>query len=407
MVVMKHGLSPARLERVGAVLRGYVDRGEVAGAVALVHRHDQEACFFAVGARDRALGEPMKRDTIFRWASMTKPIIAAALLTFVEENQIRLFDAVDRWLPELANRKVMRNPSGALDDLVPSPRPITLHDLLAYQMGIGWGPSALGGRLMALTAGPVGTALKLGKEALAPDAWMAKLGAMPLPYAPGERWLYHTPGDVAGVLLSRMSGKSLEAVLRERIFEPLGMADASFHVPAAKRSRLAVMYTKEPGQERLIVADGAENTQLGAPPIFESGGGGLVGTLDDFQRFGRMLLRQGELDGVRILSRKTVEAMTTDYLTAEQHLHPFANFDRYDLDGSAMWSHRGFGYGVSVRTSRVGLGPSAGSRGISRTPTAPVGFAFNLNSSAKTSPALSSISPCANGSKPSREAFTW
>jgi CubicO group peptidase (beta-lactamase class C family) len=355
------GMSPRRLGRVTAVLQRAVDRGEIAGVVALTHRRGHEAFFAALGDRDREAGRPMERDTIFRLASMTKPIVAAALLTAVEEGLIRLFDPVDEWLPELSRRQVMRDPDGPVDDVYPSPRPITLHDLLTFRMGLGWAPSTLRGRLFALTSSPLAETQSVpGATPLPPDAWMARLGEMPLIHEPGARWLYHTPADVAGVLLARLTGGTLEQALRERILEPLGMRDTGFSVPPEKLHRMAVLYGR--GREgRLSVRDGGESTRWATPPVFESGGGGLVGTVDDFQRFGRMMLGRGALDGVRVLSRRTWEAMTTDHLTPEQRTHPFASFDRYDLDGSAMWTHRGFGYGLSVRTGRVGLGPSVGS----------------------------------------------
>jgi CubicO group peptidase (beta-lactamase class C family) len=166
--------------------------------------------------------------------------------------------------------------------------------------------------------------------------------------------------DILGVLIARIAEKPLETFLQERIFTPLGMVDTSFVVPPEKRDRLAVAYAKAaPGE--LTVWDHPQNTRWADLPLFPSGGAGLVSTADDYQRFGRMLLCGGELDGVRLLSRKTVEAMTTDYLTPEQHTHPATMYDRYDVDRSGIWANRGFGYGIGVRTKRIGLGPSMGS----------------------------------------------
>ncbi|GHO85054.1 serine hydrolase domain-containing protein [Dictyobacter formicarum] len=358
----KSGFSQERLGRLSRVLHGYVERGEMAGIVAIIHRHGEEAHVETIGWQDKEAQIPIKRDTIFRIASMTKPIVAAAVLTLVEEGKIRLYDPVDAWLPELANRMVMRDPQGSPDDVYPSPRAITLHDLLTYRLGIGWGASSLRPRIFALTAAPIADVLQIpNRERLAPDAWMARLGEFPLLYEPGTRWLYQVASDILGVLITRITGKPLETFLREYLFEPLGMVDTSFVVPAEKRSRLATFYVSAPGRE-LEMRDHPRNTGWAEPPLFQAGAGGLVSTVDDFQRFGRMLLNKGELDGVRILSRKTVEAMTTDYLTPEQHTHPFSNFDRYDMDPSAgMWDNWGFGYGVAVRTRRIGLGPGVGS----------------------------------------------
>lgn len=163
---------------------------------------------------------------------------------------------------------------------------------------------------------------------------MARLGEFPLLNEPGARWRYQMASDILGVLLARVTGKPLETFLRECLFEPLGMGDTSFAVPAEKRSRLATLYAQA-REGTLTVRDHPQTTLWADPPLFPSGGGGLVSTADDFQRFGRMLLNKGELEGIRILSRKTVEAMTTDYLTPEQHTHTSFAFDRYDSDRSA------------------------------------------------------------------------
>jgi CubicO group peptidase (beta-lactamase class C family) len=355
----KMGLSQERLGRLSSVLHGYVERGEIPGMVALIHRHGEEAYAETIGWQDREAQFPIQRDTLFRIMSMTKPVTTVAALMLVEEGRIRLYDPVDAWLPELAHPMVMRDPAGSPEEVYPAPRSITLHDLLTYRLGIGWGTSSLWPRIFALM--PYPPRLEQG-ERLDPDAWMARLGALPLLYEPGERWLYQVASDVLGVLIARIANQPLETVLRERIFDPLSMVDTSFWVPLEKRSRLAVLYTKGPTGE-LTVADHPQSTGWAEPPLFPSGGAGLVSTADDYQRFGRMLLGKGNLDGVRLLSRKTVEAMTTDYLTPEQHTHPFFEFDRYDADRSEMWTNRGFGYGVAVRTRQVGLGPSVSSFG--------------------------------------------
>jgi CubicO group peptidase (beta-lactamase class C family) len=351
------GLSQERLERLSRALHSYVERGEAAGIVALIHRHGEEAYVDTIGWQDREAQFPMQRDTLFRIMSMTKPVIAVAALMLVEEGRIRLYDPVDAWLPELANRVVMRDPYGSPDDVYPAPRSITLHDLLTYRLGIGWGKSSIRARIFALFTDKSQIEQT---EQLDPDAWMARLGELPLVYEPGARWLYHVASDILGVLIARITGKPLETFLRENIFDPLGMVDTSFAVPSEKRSRLAVLYKQAPTGD-LTVQDHPRSTGWANPPLFPSGGGGLVSSADDYQRFGRMLLNKGELDGTRILSRKTVEAMTTDYLTPEQHTHRSFEFDRVDIGPSEMWDNRGFGYGLAVRTRRTGLGPDVGS----------------------------------------------
>jgi CubicO group peptidase (beta-lactamase class C family) len=301
----------------------------------------------------------MKRNSLFRIMSMTKPITTAAALMLVEEGKIRLYDPVDTWLPELANRMVLRDPSGPLDDVFPASRSITLDDLLTSRLGIGWGEHALQLTLLALLPAPLASPLGVEHaEQLDPDAWMARLGELPLVYEPGTHFLYHIAHEVLGVLIARITGQPLETFLREQIFEPLGMMDTSLTLPEKKRSRLAVAYAPA-STGGLIVVDHPQSTGWTRAPLFPSAGGGLISTADDYQRFGQMLLGKGELDGVRLLSRKTVEAMTTDHLTPEQHSHPF--FDETDFDGSLMWTNKGYGYGVSVRTRQIGLGPSAGS----------------------------------------------
>jgi CubicO group peptidase (beta-lactamase class C family) len=357
--IQKTGLSSERLARLSSVLHDYVERGEIPGIVALIHRHGEEAYTETIGWQDREAQIPIQRDTLFRIMSMTKPVTAVAALMLVEEGRLRLYDPVDAWLPELTHRMVMRDPNGEPAEVYPSPRSITLHDLLTYRLGIGWGTSSLWPRIFALFPYPPHLEQS---ERLDPDAWMARLSALPLLYEPGARWLYEVASDALGVLIARVTSQPLEMVLRQRIFEPLGMRDTSFVVPQDKRSRLAVLYAKTATGE-LTVADHPRSTGWAVPPLFPSGGAGLVSTADDYQRFGRMLLGQGKLDSVRLLSRKTVEAMTTDYLTPEQHTHPFFPFDRYDADWSEMWTNRGFGYGVAVRTRQIGLGPSVGSFG--------------------------------------------
>ncbi|QBD77134.1 class A beta-lactamase-related serine hydrolase [Ktedonosporobacter rubrisoli] len=219
--VQRSGLSHARLERLSRALEGYVERGEFAGVSALLYRHGALAYFDTSGWQDKKAQVPMQRNTIFRLGSMTKPLTNVAALTLVEEGKLRLFDPVDEWLPELGNRMVMRDPNGSPDDVYPSPRPITLHDLLTYRPGIGWGKSSLGSQLFALTAQPVADALQISNaESLTPDAWMARIREFPLVYEPGARWLYHISSDILGILLTRVTGKSLEEALRERVFEP-------------------------------------------------------------------------------------------------------------------------------------------------------------------------------------------
>ncbi|MBY8863133.1 beta-lactamase family protein [Nocardia sp. CA2R105] len=348
---MANGFSADGLALLSRTLTGYADRGEVAGLVAMIHRGGELAQVDTAGWRDREARQPMRRDALFRMASMTKPVTAVAALQLVEQGRIGLSDPVDRWLPELADRKVMRDPQGAPEDVVPASRPITLEDLLTYRFGLGWGRSAIAPQLFSLTADPVASALGIPAESSDPDEWMRRLGELPLIAQPGELWRYHTASDVLGVLIGRITGQPFETVLAERIFEPLGMVDTGFVVPESGRERLTVLYSRV-GE----VLDHPDTTAWAQRPRFASGGAGLVSTVDDYARFARMILGRGELDGTRILTGDTVDAMARDRLTPAQHADPPFNPPM----GQTMWEEQGFGYGVQVRTRQDGIGPGVG-----------------------------------------------
>ncbi len=336
------------------VMRGYVERGELAGVVTLLSRHD-EVQVETIGAQNLATATPIQRETIFRIASMTKPITAAAAMILVEETKLRLDEPVHRWLPELADRKVLRGIDSPLDDTVPAERPIILRDLLTFRLGLG--------AVMAFPdVYPIQKAMAEAGIAPGPrplsfsaDEFMARVGGLPLVHQPGEQWMYHTGSDILGVLIARAAGISLGDFLKERIFEPLAMKDTGFSVPEAKLDRLASCYHADPATGRLAVYDEARGGFWARPPVFESGGGGLVSTADDYLAFGRMLLRYGRHGADRILSRPAVELMTADQLTPEQKASsPFV---------PGFWDTRGWGFGLSVITRRGGVGLSPGSFG--------------------------------------------
>ena len=312
-------LSKERLARMHEVLAGHVSRGDLPGLVALVSRRG-ETHVEAIGTQ--ALGEnvSMRRDTIFRIASMTKTITAAATLVLIEECKLRLDEPVDRLLPELANRRVLKSLEGAVDDTVPAHRPITVRDLLTFRCGYGavmvW-PAKYPIQKAAADAG-----LAPGPDQLdlSSDEFMKRLGTLPLIHQPGERWLYHTGSDILGVLIARASGQSLEAFMRERLFAPLGMKDTGFQVPANKLGRLASAYRMDQQQNKLVFFDDAKNSRWSKPPPFPAGGSGLVSTVDDYHAFCRMMLNKGRHGSQRILSRAAVELMITDQLTAENKI---------------------------------------------------------------------------------------
>ena len=337
------GLSRVRLGRMHDVMAGYVERGEVPGLVTLVSRRG-EVHVDVIGTKAIADTDPMRRDTIFRISSMTKPIIAVATMILVEECKLRLDEPVDRWLPELVERKVLKRLDGPLDDTVPANRPISVRDLLTFRMGFGqmMAPPDAYPILKAANELQIGMGPPSPSTMPAPDEWMRRLGQLPLMYQPGEWWIYNTGSDVLGVLLARASGQPLETFLRERVFEPLGMKDTGFSVPEASLDRLATSYWTDPESGKLVVYDEPRGGQWSRPPAFPSGAGGLVSTIDDYLAFGQMMLSLGKHGNKRLLSRLSVELMTTDQLTPEQKAAPSLIPGFFD-------SH-GWGFGVSVIT---------------------------------------------------------
>ena len=339
------GLSRARLGRMHDVMKGYVERGEVPGLVTLVSRRG-EVHIDAIGTLAYEDSDPIRRDTIFRISSMTKPITAVATMILVEECKVRLDEPVDRLLPELAERQVLKGLDGQLDDTVPANRPITVRDLLTFRMGFGqmMAPPDAYPILKAANEQQIGMGPPSPDMLPAPDEWIRRLGQLPLMHQPGEMWMYNTGSDVLGVLIARASGQQLEAFLRERIFEPLGMKDTGFSVPGHKLDRLATSYWTNFVSGKIEVYDEAEGGQWSRPPAFPSGAGGLVSTIDDYLAFGQMMLSQGKHGNERILSRLSVETMTTDQLTHEQKA----------VSGliSGYFDSHGWGFGVSVVTRR-------------------------------------------------------
>jgi CubicO group peptidase (beta-lactamase class C family) len=338
------GFSELRLARMRHVLSGHVERKEIPGLVALVSHHD-DVHVEVLGTLAFHHPEPMKRDSIFRIASITKPITAVAAMILVEECKLRLDDSIDPWLPELANRRVLKSISSDLDDTVPALRAITVRDLLTYRMGFG--------SVMAMPdTYPIqklireyrigGDGPMLPSAAPSLEEWLQKLGSLPLLAQPGERWMYHVSGDVLGALISRVSGRSLGTFMRERIFDPIGMKDTAFHIPPEKVHRLPAFYFFNRQTNKLDFFDDVANSAWQYEPPFESGGGGLVSTIDDYFAFSRMMLNKGRHGRAQILSRATVELMTSDQLTPEQRT------------GSEIFfgSHSSWGLGMAVDIRR-------------------------------------------------------
>lgn len=337
------GFSKARLARARDIMAGHVERGDVPGLVTLVSRRG-ETHVEALGTTAFGGETAVQRDTIFRIASMTKPVAAAAAMILVEECRLRLEDPVDDLLPELANRQVLKRIDGPLDETVPAERSITVRDLLTFTWGTGqlFEPCPI---QQAMVDQKLGAGPPEPQAAPSPDEWLRRLGELPLMYQPGERWMYNTGSDVLGVLIARASGQPFETFLRERLFEPLGMNDTGFHVPADKLGRFATSYWTNFETGELEVYD-EPSGQWSTPPAFPSGAGGLVSTVDDFLAFGQLLLAGGRYGNERILSRPSVELMTTDHLTDAQKA--VSGFFPDDFVNDS------WGFGVGIVTRRTG-----------------------------------------------------
>lgn len=341
--VRSGGLSAARLERLHDVLGGYVERGELPGFITLIDRRG-EVHVDCVG---------YERDTIFRLASMSKPVAGAAACILVEECAIGLDDPVSKWLPELADLRVLRSIDSPLEDTVPMHRPITLRDLLANTPGTGL-VFADPGTYPIQEAMDRSGAIFGDRRQWSNEKYMQEIGSLPLVHQPGEVWMYNAGSDILGVLVARVSGQSFGQFLEDRLFGPLGMSDSGFAVPEGKVDRLPAAYT--PGDDGLKLEDGAKgDAEFSRPAGFESGAGGLVGTIDDYHTFARMLLSGGAVDNTRLLARPTVEAMTADQLTAEQKARSPWLPD--------WWVSHGWGWGVGTVTRRYATTSTPGQYG--------------------------------------------
>jgi CubicO group peptidase (beta-lactamase class C family) len=351
----RDGLSEAGLRRIRDVLTRHVESGKIPGLVALVGRGG-ETHVEAIGTARHDGGAPMRRNTIFRMASTSKPVTATAAMILLDECRLRLDDPVEPWLPELADRRVLKRVDGPLDDTVPARRPITVRDVLTSTFGLGIDRSLLGAPITNAIF-EQGLTPDLPQPVPEPDEWMRRLGTLPLMHQPGKRWQYQISSDLLGVLVARVSGRSFETFLRERLFEPLGMKDTGFHVPADQIHRLPPLYAPDPLTGEFHVWDEAEGGRHSEPPAFQGGGGGLVSTVDDYHAFFRMLLNRGWHGSERILSGPAVELMTTNRLTPEQNAarNVMATDNVHISFGQGQ--HGGWGVGMAVRTHRGDYAP--------------------------------------------------
>jgi CubicO group peptidase (beta-lactamase class C family) len=347
------GFDAGRLERIGEHLQTrYVDAGRVAGAQVVVARHGAVAYFGSFGHQDLERDVAVRDDTIWRIFSMTKPITGVALMSLFERGRFQLSDPVARYIPEFAALEVREIGEDGTKRLVPPRRPMTVRDALMHMTGLGWG-----GRDT-----PFAARAQAGLEAFAAgitsplDAdWtlatlMERLAQRPLRFHPGEHWFYSVSTDVCARLVEVISGQQFDDYLEEEIFEPLGMHDTAFHVPDEKIERFAALYGRRRDKSLRLLEDPVESGYR-KPRTFLSGGGGLVSTTADYLRFAQMMCNGGELDGARILGRKTVDLMTRNHLPNGGQLREFAEPGGYGEVG-----FDGVGFGLTVA---IGLGPVA------------------------------------------------
>jgi len=328
-------LDAEALAGVSRVMESVVAAGDLSGAVTLVWRKGEIVRLDTIGQRDIAAGQPMTRDTLFRIASMSKPVTTVAAMILLEEGKLKLDDPITRWAPEFADMKVLKSAAGPVDEVYDAPRDITIDDLMTHRAGLAYGFTSIGPIAHAYQKA-LGDALNINTS---PDDWMKALGALPLSYPPGERFHYSHATDVLGFVAARVAGTDFRDLLMERIFKPLGMVDTDFYIPREKRDRAAVVYKLNEAANRL---EPVNFTQRDDPPAFCGGGAGLVSTADDYLTFARMLLNGGEVDGVRLLKPETVDLMRANRLTDAQR--------QIDFMGIPFWMGQGFGLGLSVIT---------------------------------------------------------
>lgn len=335
------GLDEGRLDRIGAHLRSrYIDPGKITGAQMAIVRCGHVGYFESFGEQDRERSVPVGDDAIWRLYSMTKPITGVAMMTLYEQGHFQLGDAVDRWIPEWKGMTVAEDDGNGGTRIVPADRAPTIRDILTHTSGIGYGPE--------------NQDLVLGERNWLADHDLESMsktfGDWPLRFQPGTKWLYSHGMDIAARLVEIMSGMPYDEYLQKVIFDPLGMVDTGFFVPEEKASRLSACYGRNARKELVLIDDPERSSYLRRPKLL-NGGGGLAGTTADYIRFAAMLASGGELDGVRILSRKTMQLMTSNHLAGDGEMSDFALPTGYGEVG-----FEGTGFGLTVAVSK---GPAA------------------------------------------------
>jgi len=349
------GVSSTRLNRIRKAMQSYVDEEKLAGLITMIARRGQVLHFERFGMMDIEANKPMQSDTIFRIYSMTKPITSVAVMMLYEEGCFQLNDPVSKFIPAFKDVRVFVNATESSLELVEPEREVTIRDLLTHTSGLVYGnPEGSPVEVMVWQADQEAEKV-IPDETL--EEWIQRLVKLPLAHQPGSKWHYGLSTDVLGYLIEVISGLAFDAFLEQRIFVLLGMEDTSFYVPQDKIGRLAAMYG--PAEDgALQVIDAPATSEYSKPKKFLSGGGGLVSTVSDYVRFAQMLLNGGELDGVRLLSRKTVELMTMNHLSDELipiQLGPLTSA----LNGYGF----GLGFAVLTNVAQSGMLGSEGAFG--------------------------------------------
>jgi CubicO group peptidase (beta-lactamase class C family) len=332
------GLSAARLARVSQWMKGWVDSGRLPGMITCVMRKGELAFAETYGKADVERNKPMRPDTIFRIYSMTKPLTSTAVMMLYEEGRFQLDDPISKFIPAFANPRVYSGGSRGKIETVPAEREINFRDLLSHTSGLTYG---------FMESNPVDAAYRAkdGVDFQTSDTSLRqvveKLATLPLIAQPGKAWNYSVSTDVLGYLVEVISGQPFEKYLVEKVTKPLGMGDTDFFVSKEKHDRLAANYSAGPGGKLELLDDPAKSRYL-APRKVNSGGGGLVSTASDYLRFCKFMLNKGELDGVRLLGRKTVELMTMNHLNGDMADMGTPRFSESTYTGI------GFGLGFSV-----------------------------------------------------------
>ena len=337
---MNHGFSDQRLGNIQALAQAYVEDGKLPGYLCLVSRHGAQAHFLAHGAMDVERGKPMARDTIFRIYSMSKPVTSVALMMLYEQGRFQLDDPVARYIPGWKNLKVFAGGDETTFEVTDPVRAMTIKDLLTHTSGLTYG---------FMDSHPVDAMYRARKiGGMAPggtlESMVAQLADIPLQFTPGSEWNYSVSTDVLGYLVALFADQDLDDYILERITGPLDMVDSGFMVPPNKLDRFAACYERVPKTDTFRLQDDPAQSAYLQRPTFFSGGGGMVSTLDDYHRFTKMLLGRGEVAGVRLLGRKTVEYMTRNHMPGNRDLAAMGQpvFSETPYEGI------GFGLGFSV-----------------------------------------------------------